>query len=324
MKYFSLLLLVSCCFYGCTPDKEKKETLKLPKILSIDGNAALNLVKKQLAFGPRTINSKAAKDCAWFISDYAENLGYQVKVDTWTEGTGKKSKVFRNIICTKAGPGKQFVICGSHYDTKNIKEHPSFTGANDGASSTALLMQIMKQITQSPLWKSNCEIRFVFFDGEEAVVDYTSTDGLNGSRRYAKQIYMQNEHLNCRAMLLMDMVGDKDLKLTIPLNSDKNLIKKSFLIAQKLKLSESVETLDSSYFHDDHVPFLNMGIPSIDFIDFKYGPQDEDSSGGAYWHTDKDTIDKLSADSLTKVGNLFTHVLYNVSSNPISGQENEK
>jgi glutaminyl-peptide cyclotransferase len=319
-----LFMLIVVFLTGC-PDQNKASSkapkIKLAELPEIDGREALKLVQKQLDFGPRTLNSKAAKNCAWFIADFAENLGYKVKIDTWTEGTGKNSKVFRNVICTKSGAGEQYVICGSHYDTKTIQEFPNFTGANDGGSSTALLMQVMKQMAGSPIWKTNCEIRFVFFDGEEALVEYTNTDGLNGSRRYAGQIYSRNEHFNCRAMLLLDMVGDKDLKLTIPTNSDKKLLDKTMSIANQLKLDQHVSVLQADHFHDDHVPFIALGIPSIDFIDFDYGPDDPNSSGGAYWHTGKDTIDKLSAESLTKVGNLFTHVLYNLSKNKISGSK---
>lgn len=310
---FTILLLVSCNQKHTKPNSQNSP--QLPKLQNINGQEAFKLVEKQLEFGPRTLNSEAAKKCAYFISEFAENLGYKVKIDTWTEGTGANSKVFRNIICTKSGKGKQFVICGSHYDTKILKEHPTFTGANDGASSTALLMQIMKQIANNPTWSENSEIRFVFFDGEEALVNYTNTDGLNGSRRYASQIYSSNEHLNCRAMLLLDMIGDKDLTLTIPTNSDKKLFAMAEQVSNKLNLGNHLESFDSNYFHDDHVPFLSLGIPSIDFIDFRYGPKDKNSFGGAFWHTEKDTIDKLSAESLTKVGNIFTHVLYNTSKN---------
>lgn len=306
-------MLLSCC----SPIEKNKKTPTFPKLDAIDGEAALKLVEKQLAFGPRVVNSTSAKKCAKFIATFAENLGYNVSIDTWVEGSGAESRVFRNIICEKSGQGNQFVLAGSHYDTKIL---PNFVGANDGASSTALLMQVMKQIAQNKQWAHHCGMRFVFFDGEEAIHMYTNKDGLNGSRRYAKQIYQNNDYQNCRAMLLMDMVGDKDFKLTIPTNSSSELIVKTEQIAKHLGYEKHVSRLDANEFHDDHKPYLQLGIQAIDLIDFEYGVKTADNGGGSFWHTPEDTIDKLSADSLAKCGLIFSHLLWQLSNNPIKKQ----
>ncbi|NQZ58608.1 MAG: M28 family peptidase [Lentisphaeraceae bacterium] len=306
-----LLTLFSILTISCSPQKETQ--LQLADLSKVDGNAALELVQKQLDFGPRTLNSPAAEKCANYIATFARNLGYSVVLDTWSEGRGAKTKIFRNIICTRPGKGNEFVLCGSHYDTKTIKEFPAFTGANDGASSTALLMHLMQQIAKSDKWQNSSEMRFVFFDGEEALVEYSQEDGLNGSRRYAHQLYQKNEHRKCRAMLLMDMVGDKDFKLTIPSNSDDKLIEQSRNISQELKLGSFFSVLQSDGFYDDHVPFRGLRIPTIDFIDFRYGPKHDERSGGAFWHSGEDTIDKLSAESLSRCGDIFKHLLFNIS-----------
>ena len=131
--------------------------------------------------------------------------------------------------------------------------------------------------------------------------------------RYARQIYQRGEHKNCRAMLLMDMVGDKDFKLTIPSNSDTALYQLTADIALSLGIPETVTSFKADRFHDDHAPFIGLGIPSIDLIDFEYGPELKGSFGGAHWHTAGDTIDKLSADSLQKCGNIFKHLLWQTS-----------
>ncbi|MCM8526444.1 MAG: M28 family peptidase [Lentisphaeraceae bacterium] len=310
----SLLALVCCTPENTQIQKEPKES---PKLLPIDGDRAMELVQKQLDFGPRHLNSEAAEKCANFIADFGRKLGYNVKVDIWSEGSGKNSRIFRNIICTKKGQGNQSVVCGSHYDTKILKEYPTFSGANDGASSTALLMHAMEQIAKSDQWKNHCTIHFVFFDGEEALVKYTETDGLNGSMRFVRNMYMKGENTQCRAMILMDMIGDKDFKLTIPSNSTEELIKLTQEIAEEQKLSQYVSVLDSPHFYDDHVPFLKAGIPAIDLIDFEYGEKTPDNGGGAYWHTDKDTIDKLAPESFVICGTLFKNLLWKVSHNPI-------
>ena len=325
MKLFFLISVIFCIC--CTPENSQppEKSINLPDLKEVDGEAAMRLVEKQLEFGPRHVNSEAAEKCANFIADFGRKLGYDVKVDIWSEGSGKNSRVFRNIICTKKGKGSQTVVCGSHYDTKILKEFPSFSGANDGASSTGLLMHIMEQINKSKDWENQCTIQFVFFDGEEAVVKFTghysslentNTDGLNGSRRFVRNMYMKGENVNCRGMILLDMVGDKDFKLTIPSNSSEDLINKTQIIAKKLNLSQYVSILDSPGFVDDHIPFLQAGIQAIDLIDFEYGPEDPNSSGGAYWHTDKDTIDKLSTESLKICGTIFKHLLWQISHNP--------
>lgn len=320
MKYLTLFLILLA---ACTPDntQTKTEAMKLPSLSKVDGEAAMKLIQQQIDFGPRHLNSEAAEKCANFIADFGRKLGYNVKLDIWSEGSGENSRVFRNIICTKLGKGPQSVVCGSHYDTKILSDYPKFTGANDGASSTALLMHMMEQISKSENWNEHCTIHFVFFDGEEALLEYSSTDGLNGSRRYARNMYMNGDNTKCRAMILMDMVGDKDFKLTIPTNSDESLINKTQEIARQLELSQYVSILDSPGFWDDHVPFLQAGIPSIDLIDFEYGPKDASLSGGAYWHTDKDTIDKLSPKSLETCGTIFKHLLWQLSHNPLVKKE---
>lgn len=315
----SILLLCWCC----TPERStvKDEAVDLPALAPIDGGAAMELVKKQLAFGPRHVNSAAAKKCAAFIADFARKHGYNVKVDIWSEGSGTNSRVFRNIICTKVGKGTQSVVCGSHYDTKILKQYPDFIGANDGASSTGLMMHIMEQISQSENWNHHCTIQFVFFDGEEAIVNYTASDGLNGSRRFVRNMYLKGENTRCRAMILMDMVGDKDFKLTIPSNSTEALVQKTLAIARRLGFSEKVSILDAPGFHDDHKPFLQAGIPAINLIDFEYGEKNDNNGAGTFWHTDEDTIDKLSPQSLEICGMLFKHLLWQLSNNPIIQKE---
>lgn len=326
MKFIFACLFV--LLYSCTPENTQVQEvpLKTPALAPINGKRAMDLVQKQIDFGPRHLNSDAAEKCANFIADFGRKLGYNVKVDIWSEGSGQNSRVFRNIICTKKGQGNQTVVCGSHYDTKILKDYPSFSGANDGASSTGLMMHAMEQISKSDQWNNHCTIQFVFFDGEEALVNYTghysslkntNTDGLNGSRRHVRNMYMKGDNTKCRAMILLDMVGDKNFKLTIPSNSDEELIRKTQELGKQLKLSQYITVLDSPGFVDDHVPFLQAGIPAIDLIDFEYGPKTPDSSGGEYWHTDKDTIDKLSAESLEICGTLFKHLLWQVSNNPV-------
>ena len=327
-----LVLICIALLYSCTPENTSKTTeeLNLPKLAKVNGERAMELVKKQLDFGPRHLNSEAAEKCANFIADFGRKLGYNVKIDIWSEGSGKNSRVFRNIICTKQGKGSQSVVCGSHYDTKILKDYPKFQGANDGASSTGLLMHMMEQIAKSKDWNNHCTIQFVFFDGEEALVEFTghysslentNTDGLNGSRRFVRNMYMKGDNTRCRGMLLLDMVGDKDFKLTIPSNSTDWLVDKTKQIAKQLGLSQYVSELQADGFVDDHLPFLQAGVSAIDLIDFEYGVQTGNNGAGSFWHTDEDTIDKLSPKSLEICGTIFKHLLWQLSLNPVVKKE---
>ena len=311
---FIFLFLVACCSPDQVKDPIKKPATVaqegFPELTPADGEAAFKLVEKQLSFGPRHVNSEGAEKCASYIAEFAKNLGYEVEIDTWTIGSRK----FRNIVCSRKGQGNQFVVTGSHYDTKLM---PNFVGANDGASSTGLLMQLMKEMAESDKWNHHCTIKFVFFDGEEAFVRYSGNDGLFGSQRYVTKIYQDKSYKNCRGMILLDMVGDKDFKLTIPSNSTKFLIDKTEEICKHLKMEKYFSILNTPDFYDDHRPFLNAGIPAIDLIDFEYGVQTGDNGAGSFWHTNEDTIDKLSPDSLHKAGMIFKHLLWWLSNNPL-------
>ena len=271
-----------------------------PIVSVVDGEATMELVRKQLDFGPRLVNSEAAKETAEWLAAEAEKVGWKAEIDEWTEGHGDHKKTFRNVICTLEGDQDGFVIVGSHYDTKTIPGMPKFTGANDGASSTALLIHMM------PLFKKQgASLRFIFFDGEECEHEYSDKDGLHGSRRYASQLVVRQEVGKCRAMILADLIGDKDLNVEIPSNGDTLLANRLMEVARVAKV-EKYFSLGNKAILDDHVPFVKLGIAAIDIIDFDFGPNN------SYWHTEKDTIDKLSPRSFAIVGQVMYDLIESV------------
>jgi Zn-dependent M28 family amino/carboxypeptidase len=143
-------------------------------------------------------------------------------------------------------------------------------------------------------------IWLAFFDGEEALVRWSNTDGLYGSRHMANGLFKTGDLARVKAMILLDMVGDRDLSIEWESNSTSWLRRIIWSSARKLRYGEYF-TERARRITDDHVPFLSYGIPSIDIIDFHYGPK---SRNNEYWHTSEDTLDKVSATSLKVIGDV--------------------
>ncbi|MBI9021261.1 MAG: M28 family peptidase, partial [Verrucomicrobia bacterium] len=152
------------------------------------------------------------------------------------------------------------------------------------------------------------EFLVAFFDGEECRTRYSPTDGLHGSRRLARQIFTGGGAALVEAVILLDMVGDKDLNIMVPRNSSQELVKELFSAAHEVGVRPRF-SLGPGSILDDHVPFLLAGMPVIDVIDFEYG-----SAPGLndYWHTPEDTLDKLSAESMQVVGDTILRMVENL------------
>jgi len=197
------------------------------------------------------------------------------------------------------------VLLGSHYDTK-VGISDKFQGANDSGSSSGLLLELARVLHDSgPLPYT---VVFIFFDGEESLKKYSKIDGLHGSRRFAKQLEVRGQAENIKAMILLDMIGDSDLTVTIPHNVDSGLRKSAFAAARKVGI-RSKFSLSRTAVLDDHVPFIEVGIPVIDLIDFKYG-----SAPGLndYWHTDGDNMEHISRESLKSIGQVVIYMLNDI------------
>ena len=212
---------------------------------------------------------------------------------------------FRNVVAVFPGKSKKNpVVIGAHYDAKKLELTPRFQAANDGASGVAVLLAVMKNLAEQKA-ALPFPVHFIFFDGEECQHSYSSNDGLHGSKRAVRE-FMEKESLSAigkpRAMILADMVGDQDWNIVLPANSSENLASVVLRAAGDLGLEQSV-TRGKMNVLDDHVPFLDAGIPSVDLIDFEYGPDN------IYWHTAEDTVDKISPESLGKTADLILQIL---------------
>ncbi|MCL1857450.1 MAG: M28 family metallopeptidase [Kiritimatiellaeota bacterium] len=262
---------------------------------------ALATVAELCERGPRDAGTVEAGYAAQWIAQKLRAAGLRAKADTWREATPRGMTTFSNIFADIPGEMPDLIILGSHYDTKSGIA-PDFTGANDGGSSTGLLLELAKVLKQAPPPKYT--VRLAFFDGEECIESYRINDGLHGSRRMAEQV-AGDTNTPVRAVIILDMVGDRDLNLIIPRNVSPPLAKVALDAAQDVGHASAL-SIGRLKMVDDHWPFLDWGIPAIVLIDFEYGSA---SGKNDYWHTPEDTVDKLSAESLGITGRLVLAML---------------
>lgn len=266
-----------------------------------DGDKAFEHLRAVVEIGPRPAGSPEAAKTQEYISKKLARLGLEVRGQEFVANTPLGSKKMKNIIGVVPGETRDIIIIGAHYDTKLFKDS-TFVGANDGGSGTAVLLELARCIStrqnEPTMW-------LAFFDGEEAFVRWSSMDSLYGSRHMASLLYKMGDLAAVKAMILLDMVGDRHLSIIWETNSTPWLRKIVWSSAKKLRFDEYF-TSNARKISDDHVPFLNYGIPSIDIVDFRYGPQ---SLTNEYWHTPEDTLDKVSPVSLKIIGDVVLESL---------------
>ena len=258
------------------------------------------IAERLCALGPRESGTPGARRAADWIASELDAAGIAAQVDAFADPADDGSpRHFCNVTAALPGTGRKTFLLLSHYDTKSDIA-PDFIGANDGGSSTALLLALARWYRDRP---REATLVFGFLDGEECAVRYDDNDGLWGSRRLAARLKASGARLD--GVVLLDMVGDADLSLTIPSNSDPRMVAALRQAAVALGLRDRMRRTASDMI-DDHVPFLQLGYPAIDIIDFEYG-----SAPGLndYWHTPEDTVDKLSDETLDAVGALVIELL---------------
>jgi hypothetical protein len=283
------LVLAFAVLAGCDRGNTQAQRGDQRKIWEdFSGEKAFAHVQAMVDLGPRPPGSEAIERTRTYLIKQLEDAGWKVERQSFSEETPRGKVQFVNLLATFGGQSAPLFLACSHYDTKTF-DNARFVGANDAGSSTGVLLELARVLALRPELASKMEL--VFFDGEEAYEAFTDTDGLFGSRYFAKQLVAQDKAKLFRGGILFDMVGDKSLTITLPPDSPPELASGIFASSDALKLRKHFTYFDSDI-TDDHTPLNEIGIPVIDLIDFDYPP----------WHTPADTIDKLSAESLRITG----------------------
>ena len=277
---FGLILLL---FGGYILWRYSRITRDRPQVF--DGQRAYQDVVKQVEFGPRTPGSQAHEQTIDYIRQQLQEENWLVEVQT----VKVNGQTIRNVIARRSDiPPK--IILGAHYDSRLFSEHDPdimrqsepVPGANDGASGVAVLLELGRVLPQNsvPVW-------LVFFDAEDQSGIPGWEVGSIGARAFVQEF-----NLKPQAVVIVDMVGDRELNITQEKQSNKRLTKEIWKVAADLGFSKFFIPDLKYNIEDDHVPFLDAGIPAVDIIDIEY----------RYWHTTYDTVDKVSPRSLTIVG----------------------
>lgn len=266
-----------------------------PARFEVSGEAALEEVRRFVELGPRDAGTPGAEKAANYLRARLEEIGLEAEIQEFREASPRgPDTVFRNVLGRIPGTGGSILLLGSHYDTKS--GIAGFEGANDSGSSTGLLLELARALKRDA--PHGMEIRFAFFDGEECLVEYGPNDGFHGSRHLAEAMEADGSLSNVAAMILLDMVGDRDLTVTIPRNGTPWLAALAFEAARAEGARKHFQLYPYAV-GDDHEAFFRRGVPAIDLIDFHFGSAPGQND---YWHTAADAMDKVSAESLGLVG----------------------
>ena len=263
---------------------------------SFSGGRAFEDLKHLVSFGPRPAGSKPLSDCRRWMVSQLEQMGYKVEEDIFPANTPLGSISMINLRVIIPGASPKVVMLAGHYDTARF-EHINFVGANDGGSSAAFLLEMARALQHR---KNKFTTWLVWFDGEEAEVEWSATDSLYGSRHFVNKLTANGELGRIDAMILVDMIADAKLSIYRDGNSTSWLNDVVFKAAKNLGYSKTFRDEEHGY-GDDHIPFVNAGVAAVDLLG-NVGPSSSTAAFGNYWHTAKDTLDKCSPTSLTIVG----------------------
>jgi glutaminyl-peptide cyclotransferase len=264
----------------------------------IDSKRAFQYIKEIVAFGTRPMGSENHKKVENYITSHLK--GDQVEDDAFTADTVEGKFPVRNIIAKYPGTKDGIIVILSHYDTNYPLRNVGFVGANDGGSSSAILLEYANHLRGKK--REGYSVWLVWTDGEEAVRQWSETDSLYGSRHLAERWEKDGTLKKIKALIVMDMIGDADLNIDRETNSTPWLSDLMYAAAERGGV-QSHFYARSAAIDDDHLPFVKRGVPSLDVIDLDYG------YGNVFHHTAQDTLDKLSPRSLEIVGNTTLEAL---------------
>lgn len=276
-----ILCIILVVFTACT------SKVASPEPPDFDGERAFADLDHQLTLGPRVMGSEAHQQVREWIIESNQESGWQVE----TQSVVSNGQEVHNIIAKREGIDESpWIIIGAHYDSRssadndpNIENHSKpVPGANDGASGVAVLLELARTIPEN----LNGRIWLVYFDAEDNG-NLPGGEWIVGSRAFVESLKGKPD-----AVIVLDMIGDAELNIYQERYSDQSLTQEIWEIAASLGYENQFISQPKYQIIDDHLPFVQSGIPAIDIIDFDY----------PYWHTVGDTIDKVSPKSLQTVG----------------------
>jgi glutaminyl-peptide cyclotransferase len=258
---------------------------------SFNAARALQYTREVVAFGPRPIGSANHRKLENYILNHLK--GDSTEDDAFTADTIEGKLPVRNLIAKFPGTRDGIIVIAGHYDTNYPLRSTGYVGANDGGSSTAILLELANQLRVKK--REGHSVWLLWTDGEEAVKEWTATDSLYGVRHLADKWQQNGTLKNIKAFLLADMIGDADLNVDRDANSTPWLEELVYQAASKLGYQSHFFGRTITV-EDDHLPFVQRGVPCADLIDLDYG------YGNVFHHTPQDTLDKLSPKSMEIVG----------------------
>ena len=268
-----------------------------------NGAKALDYTRDFVAIGPRWPTSPGHARAEDFLRAHLQHD--QLEEDTFTANTPIGPVNMRNFIVRFPGKKDGVIVLGTHYETNYYLKNINFVGANDGGSTSGLLLALADHFGEQIARTRQLDgysVWLVFFDGEEAIQSWSQSDSTYGSRHLAAKWGRDGTLKRIKAFLLADMIGDKDLDIQHETNSTDWLVALVRQAAHKFGYDKYFFQRDEAV-EEDHLAFVNRSVPSIDIIDLDYGPNN------SYHHTAQDTMDKVSARSLTIDGDVFLETI---------------
>jgi glutaminyl-peptide cyclotransferase len=265
-----------------------------------DGNHAYTQVAKQVSFGPRPSGSQALAHLQDYLQSELKNYGCPVETDAFTADTPVGRLPMKNLLVKIPGEKPGVILLGTHYDTKLLD---NFVGADDGASSTAVMLELARLLCPQ---HGKYAVWIAFFDGEEAVKQWSATDSRYGSRQMAARLSTSGDIKKIRAFLLADIVGGRNAQFPRESSSTPALVDLVWNTAARLGYS-AIFLNDTTSAEDDHDSFMKRGVPAVDVIG--------DFVNNGYWHTPQDSLDKISPKTLAIVGHVFLESVKQLQTN---------
>jgi Zn-dependent M28 family amino/carboxypeptidase len=267
-------------------------------------------LRQLVAIGPRPSGSPAIEQTRKYIREQLGAAGLTATEQAWDEQTPIDKVRMVNLVATIPGARKERIVFAGHYDTKLYRQF-RFVGASDGGSSAAFLLELARVLKAR---KNPLTIELLFLDGEEArLPDWHGIDNTYGSRRYVDLAKRDGSLTTLKALVLIDMIGDRDLNMRRDTNSTPWLTDLIWREAARQKLDDDF-IAESTKIEDDHLPFLAAGVPAVDIIDLDYEA----------WHTAEDTLDAVSARSLQVVGDVVLGALPKIEAHVATPRNDRK